>query len=194
MVTLRHTTRSTVPGGERRRVDDQVVVGELDELAHLVAHHEGAVVGGPQPTRDRPRLGEVDRATGVARLPRATSSARVETSVPTTRTGGGSVIRSRGLERQHGEGVGLLAGAAARAPDGDLAALSGGSLEDVRQQVVAQRVDLRAGAMEERLLDGDGVQQQLPLGTSGRPVEEREVGGHVRRTAHPEPFGHHMSQ
>ena len=172
-----------LPGGERWRLGDQIVVPELHQLAYVRAHLVAAADRRQEEAREVPGRGHLHRAwavTGGARRREGllTQIGGDDLHVPAT-------ARRQQLAQHHRGRVGLLPGRAPRAPDPQPPG-AGRSLHQLRQHVLAQCPHLRRVSEEMRLLDGHLVQQPLAFGGL---VEQEQVRRDIGRAGRPEPLG-----
>jgi hypothetical protein len=159
------------PLAERPRLPDQVHLRETDQRAGLRPHgHEARVLAraaeevlAPQGHRDglgAPLL--VDAARGVGQ-DLGVHVGRHDLHVPLGQ-------RREVLQQADGQGVRLLAGGAAGAPDAQAArAAAAGALDQLREDDLAEEVEVVRLAEELGLVGRDAVDQLLPLG-AGRPL------------------------
>ncbi len=115
------------------------------------------------------------------------SRAAVETSVPTTRIGGGvtpagRASRSRASSASIASVYGSSPVEQPGAPHGDATPLPGRGSKHGRQQVLAQGLDLGSRPVEVRLLDRHVVEQVLAFGSAVGTVEQLDIAGDVGAT------------
>ncbi len=180
-----------VEAAGRRRVEHQVVMTQLDQLAHLRPNLVPTVGAGQEEAVDLGAGGQLDGAravdAGAGTLQGALGDVGGDhLDVPAVGAG-------HQLAEHHRDRVRLLARRAASAPDPQPPTVQGGVPQQLRQDVLAQRPHLRRVAEEVRLLDGHLVEQPLALRRPGGS-DQVEVRRDGRDSGHAQPLADRVAE